>query len=76
MNAFAFMKLICHTEEVVHLYNLIIRGKKTHISAIKMTSELDGGPIYLKHKLSLIGLAEDLHQMLRNNNRYDKTNYK
>ena len=44
------------------IQNLIIRGKKeTHISAIKMTSELDGGPIYLKHKLSLIGLAEEIY---------------
>ena len=43
------------------IQNLIVRGfKTTKISAIKMTDELDAGPIYLKKKLSLEGNAEEI----------------
>ncbi len=43
------------------IQNLIERGyKETNISAIRMSRELDAGPIYLKHKLSLYGLAEEI----------------
>jgi methionyl-tRNA formyltransferase len=43
------------------LQNLITEGKtETKISALKATSELDAGPIYLKHPLSLDGRAEDI----------------
>lgn len=43
------------------IQNLIIRGfKSTKITAIKMTEEIDAGPIYLKKKLSLEGIAEEI----------------
>ena len=43
------------------LQNLILNGhKKTKISAIRMTEEVDAGPIYVKKKLSLKGSAEDI----------------
>ena len=44
------------------LQNLIIRGyKNTKISALRCTSEIDGGPIYLKEDLSLDGSAEEIY---------------
>ncbi|WFS62279.1 hypothetical protein LF599_16695 [Pseudodesulfovibrio thermohalotolerans] len=44
------------------IQNLIARGhKKTVISAIKMTNDLDAGEIYLKTELSLEGLAEEIY---------------
>ena len=43
------------------IQNLIIRGhNKTLISAIKMTNKIDSGPVYIKEKLSLDGLAEEV----------------
>ncbi len=43
------------------IQNLIDRGhRETVISALKMTRELDAGPIYLKRPLSLEGLAEEI----------------
>ena len=40
------------------LQNLLIRGAtSTQVSAIKMTQELDSGPIYLKRELKLSGTA-------------------
>ncbi|MDE6055713.1 MAG: methionyl-tRNA formyltransferase [Lachnospiraceae bacterium] len=43
------------------LQNLIVRGhKETKISAIRMTEKLDGGPIYMKHALSLEGSAQEI----------------
>lgn len=43
------------------LQNLIVRGhKETKISAIKMTEKLDGGPVYMKHALSLEGSAQEI----------------
>ena len=43
------------------IQNLILRGyKETIITALKMTTELDAGPIYLKRPLSLEGLAEEI----------------
>jgi methionyl-tRNA formyltransferase len=43
------------------LQNLIAAGhKETMISALKMTSRVDAGPIYLKRPLSLEGLAEEI----------------
>jgi methionyl-tRNA formyltransferase len=43
------------------LQNLIEQGhRETVISALKMTGEIDAGPIYLKKNLSLEGLAEDI----------------
>ena len=42
--------------------NLISRGhKNTVISAIKMSEEIDAGPIYLKKTLSLEGLGEEIY---------------
>jgi methionyl-tRNA formyltransferase len=41
--------------------NLIALGhRETVVTALKMTDELDAGPIYLKEKLSLEGLAEEV----------------
>lgn len=43
------------------LQNLIVRGhKETKISAIRMTETLDGGPVYMKHALSLEGSAQEI----------------
>lgn len=43
------------------LQNLIVRGhKETKISAIKVTSKLDGGPVYMKKPLSLEGSAQEI----------------
>ena len=43
------------------LQNLISRGhKNTVISALKMSEEIDAGPIYLKKTLSLEGIAEEI----------------
>ena len=43
------------------LQNLIVRGhKETTLTALKCTSELDAGPIYLKRPLSLSGTAEEI----------------
>lgn len=43
------------------IQNLIARGHaETMISAVRMTEEIDAGPVYLKHRLSLEGLAEEI----------------
>lgn len=43
------------------IQNLIALGhRETVVTALKMTDELDAGPIYLKEKLSLEGLAEEV----------------
>jgi methionyl-tRNA formyltransferase len=43
------------------LQNLIIRGHQTtKLTALKMTNQLDAGPIYLKKELSLLGDATDI----------------
>lgn len=43
------------------LQNLIVRGhKETKISAIRVTEKLDGGPVYMKHALSLEGSAQEI----------------
>ena len=43
------------------LQNLIAHGhRETVVSALKMSKELDAGPIYLKKPLSLEGLAEEI----------------
>ena len=46
------------------LQNLIARGhRSTKITALRMTSELDAGPVYLKKELSLEGsTAEEIYQ--------------
>ena len=44
------------------LQNLIAQGfKETFVSALRMSNELDAGPIYLKKFLSLEGLAEEIY---------------
>jgi methionyl-tRNA formyltransferase len=44
------------------LQNLIARGHRdTKLTALRMTSELDAGPIYLKRNLSLEGGAEEIY---------------
>jgi methionyl-tRNA formyltransferase len=44
------------------LQNLIVSGhRKTKMTALKMTSELDAGPVYLKEDLSLEGCAEEIY---------------
>lgn len=43
------------------LQNLIVRGHtETKLTALKMTPELDAGPVYSKHDLSLSGSASDI----------------
>ena len=45
------------------LQNLIVKGhSKTVITALKMTNEIDAGPIYLKRKFELNGSALDIYQ--------------
>jgi methionyl-tRNA formyltransferase len=45
------------------LQNLIGRGhKETKLTALRMTSELDAGPVYLKLPLSLEGRAQDIFE--------------
>jgi methionyl-tRNA formyltransferase len=45
------------------LQNLIVRGHKTtKLTALKCTSELDGGPIYLKRDLDLSGSAKEIFE--------------
>lgn len=44
------------------IQNLIIRGhRETVVSALRMLPELDAGPVYLKRKVSLEGLAEEIY---------------
>ncbi len=44
------------------LQNLIVRGhRETRLTALRMTSELDAGPVYLKRNLSLEGGAEEIY---------------
>jgi methionyl-tRNA formyltransferase len=44
------------------LQNLIIRGlRETKLTAFRMTSELDAGPVYTKEPLSLEGSAEEIY---------------
>ena len=43
------------------IQNLINHGhKETYITALKMSEEVDGGPVYMKRKMSLYGLAEEI----------------
>ncbi len=43
------------------LQNLIVRGHtKTRLSALRMTEELDAGPIYMKRDLDLSGSAREI----------------
>lgn len=45
------------------LQNLIVRGhKETKISAIQVTSTIDGGPVYMKQPLSLEGSAQEIFE--------------
>ena len=45
------------------LQNLIVRGhRSTSLTALRMTAELDAGPVYLKYPLSLDGRAEDIFE--------------
>jgi methionyl-tRNA formyltransferase len=44
------------------LQNLIVRGhRSTRLTALRMVSELDAGPVYLKKELSLEGGAEEIY---------------
>ncbi|TAN56504.1 MAG: hypothetical protein EPN26_03790 [Rhodospirillales bacterium] len=45
------------------LQNLILRGHhETMISALRMESEMDSGPVYLKRPLSLEGRAQEIFE--------------
>jgi len=45
------------------LQNLILRGHKdTKVTAFRMTSEMDAGPVYLKENLTLEGTAEEIYR--------------
>jgi methionyl-tRNA formyltransferase len=47
------------------LQNLILRGhKETRVSALRMVTELDAGPIYKKQALSLDGSAGEIYHRL------------
>jgi methionyl-tRNA formyltransferase len=49
------------------LQNLIVRGHKdTQVSAIRMTADIDAGPVYLKRPLLLNGSAEEIFLRLSN----------
>lgn len=49
------------------LQNLIIRGiKQTKVSALKMTDELDAGPIFMKQPMALTGSAEEIFKRTAN----------
>jgi methionyl-tRNA formyltransferase len=44
------------------LQNLIARGRRdTMLTALRMTADLDAGPVYMKRPLSLEGLAEEIY---------------
>jgi methionyl-tRNA formyltransferase len=44
------------------LQNLIVRGHKaTKLSALRMTAEMDAGPVYTKRTLSLEGTAHEIY---------------
>jgi methionyl-tRNA formyltransferase len=44
------------------LQNLIVRGhRNTKLTALRMTSEFDAGPVYLRRNLSLEGGAEEIY---------------
>ncbi len=44
------------------LQNLILRGhRETRLTALRMTSEFDAGPVYFKEVLSLEGSAEEIY---------------
>ena len=44
------------------LQNLIVLGnRKTKLTALRMVSDFDSGPVYLKQDLSLEGLAEEIY---------------
>ncbi len=43
------------------LQNLILRGhRQTRLTALRMTDEMDAGPVYLKRRLDLRGSAQDI----------------
>jgi methionyl-tRNA formyltransferase len=45
------------------LQNLIARGKtETKLTALRMTGELDAGPVYAKREMKLDGRAEDIYR--------------
>lgn len=45
------------------LQNLIARGhKSTKLTALKMISEIDAGPVYCKMDLSLVGRAQQIYE--------------
>src|SRR5207244_905653 len=44
------------------LQNLILRGhRETKLTALRMTGEIDAGPVYFKESLSLEGNAEEIY---------------
>jgi methionyl-tRNA formyltransferase len=44
------------------LQNLIVRGQQeTKVAALRMTREIDAGPVYLREPLSLQGRAQDIY---------------
>ncbi len=47
------------------LQNLIVRGHhETKVSALRMVTEIDAGPVYMKRPLSLEGSAEEIFERL------------
>lgn len=49
------------------LQNLIIRGyKESQVSALRMSDEIDAGPIYMKRPLALRGSAQEIFEVFSN----------
>ncbi len=47
------------------LQNLIVRGHQTtKLTALRMTNELDAGPVYLKAEMALDGRAEEIYRRM------------
>jgi methionyl-tRNA formyltransferase len=47
------------------LQNLVVRGHRgTVLTALRMTEEVDAGPVYLKQPLSLAGTAQEVFQRM------------
>ena len=45
------------------LQNLVVRGhRETKLTALRMSPDLDAGPVYLKRQLSLKGRAQDIYE--------------
>jgi methionyl-tRNA formyltransferase len=65
----AYQCIVFHMTDVPYgrggspLQNLILRGHtSTKLTAMRMTEEMDAGPVYLKEALSLDGSAQEIYE--------------